>query len=517
MTDDTQQRRNPQGTTPASSVRTQRDGLRPRAFACVVLAIAAATAGCSDFFSAEVTGFLKRARVAKEGESTESGPGVNGVEVRMYFDEPESFDDPGFVAHTTSIDNRSAGVALPGFYRANLAWETSSPDFGDSGDRRTVWIATRHADYADSIVEFDAVVSNSINVTPEIVLQGLRTGPERVIGQVRMDDMGVNGVRVVLSLHETATTFETRSGTVDDQPGVYVFDDVRWDAEDGNTRGAVISVDDQTYLLNQPTTIDLVADETVIVTEPLSVRLAYFYAKRIWGRVVDRLGHGVDGVRVEVRPEQARYLGIHASTVTAGVDGESGIYQFVGFGWPLPASATALDTLDTQRVFVKVQDDAYQQDGQQIELPVDIALQQEVEVATDIVVSHAPRSTFSAVVRGRCVENQAADKTGAPHGVAGVEVTATYSDDTGAHTIVTRADLDGSYDFPVEWTRERPDESAPFGEDDLALELGFSPITRMDGESSFDSIAYVTRSWVRPNYVPDAVAREEVSAPDGGP
>lgn len=483
------------------------------AWSLQLLILSVLLCGCSDFFSAEVTGFLKRERVARDSESIEAGDGVNAAEIRIFLDQPDSFDAPDFIAHTTTIDNRSAGIELPGFFRTSIAWKSASPEHGDSGDLKRIWIATRHPDYEDRIVEFKTVQSNAINLMPDVLLHGLRRGPDRVTGEVLLDGLGIDGVRVVLTLADSELEFEGYTQTLDGRPGSYALDDVRWDEATGNESDSTIAVADPSYLTAGPVAAQLIADQIVVISEPLTVRSSLFSVKRVRGRVIDRLGQGVNGVRIVLRPDLARDPDAAWATVSTEVDGERGVYQFVDFSWSMPSSSDLFDTYDTQKVLLEVDDDVYVPAISSRVLPVAIGYLQELDVSYDLVVVRQPRSDFSALVEGRCVELSTHDST--PQGVAGVEVTATFTDEGGAHALVIRTDPEGRYNFLTEWARGEGANASADGEDAIPMELRFSVVNRGEDSLVFDPLFYEVRSWIRPNYVPDAIGALE-EAEDGG-
>jgi hypothetical protein len=152
---------------------------------------------------------------------------------------------------------------------------------------------------------------------------------------------------------------------------------------------------------------------------------------------------------------------------------------------------------------VGVEDDVYTPTSAKQSLAIMVGYRQELHVSDGLVVERRPRPTFTALVEGRCLNGPTLE---AVAGVVGVEVKASFSDDSGSHMFVTRTDKDGRYALLTEWTRRDPSEEAPTGEDILVIDISFTDVVRGDDNLAFDLPSYTVRSWIRPNYVPDAIA-----------
>ncbi len=473
-------------------------GTNQPVWASVALGVALLSA-CSDFYTAEVAGFIKQER---SPNANLPPPGVNGVEVRVYLRMPNSFDSADFVAHTTTGTNRSViGTTLDGYFSHSLAWESSSSDYGSDGDLRRIWIATSHPDYEEAIVPFDGILSDSINVLPDTLLQSHKWGPNSVVGQVIDNGVGINGVRVELLFNDaTAHGQAVRTQTFDRRDGVYVFDDVKWPVELGDELEAKIVVEDGAYIGEVATSVTLQADQDVDVLDRLRVSSSRFSLPELRGKVVDESGRGVNGVRLAASLQDGDAT--RWATISGDPGGAPGTFRFRELAWDLPGDTSLEAARGTWTLSVEVDDTQYEQvsdGGKPVEVPVarDLA----ATLADDIIVTRTRRGSFTATLVGRCVERvTTVDGEVLLLPIGGVSVAVSYDDDNGTHRLATGTDADGEYAVLLNWSNDAPSGGPSAGEDLLHATLSFeSP-----GELQFQDLHVQVPSWLDPARAPDA-------------
>ena len=145
------------------------------------------------------------------------------------------------------------------------------------------------------------------------------------------------------------------------------------------------------------------------------------------------------------------------------------------------------------------------------EITITLESEQAAEVDQNFTVTRIDSTSFETTVTGRCLDRSgtAPDIVDTP--ARGVEVVCTYTDDDGAHTLYDQTDVNGEYSFFVQWTDAEsrdfvdgtPDSTIPKGEDGLVVEIAFD--APFDGESFTGADNRLVKSWLDPNYVPDAI------------
>jgi hypothetical protein len=391
---------------------------RPLSRFAAAVAVVLALAGCGGYYSAEIAGYIKDA---------ENEGGINGAIIRIYTDEPTTAVDTGFIVETASM----ASSGNDGYFSHKIVWKNLFPSFGEEGDSGSVWLGISHEDYTDAIVHVQGILSDTVNVVPDIPVDRATFETPELTGRVvDVSGDGVNGVRVVLDLASTADDEEdyiTTTATIDGTAGTFRFANVTWrdeepDSEVSDTESATVTIDDPDY-------------ES---TSTLSVLL------------------------------------------TSGQDSEA---------------------------------------------------------ASEMSVTRSPRTEFAIQVSGRCVSRVVlgtGENQDTP--VRGVDVTLTYLDEAGAvHTLLDQSDANGAFSFYIQWTDTSPrdfdtgtagtavpdaadDATVPEGEDGLYIQIQYAdtdsnvanedfPDHDITGANTalYDSADFALKSWINPNYLPDAV------------
>lgn len=148
----------------------------------VIVAAVLSASACSVVFTASATGRVADAETWEE--STELS-GINDVTVYLYTDEEDRDEDFAsilegtppeeateelyFQRTTTATEGGTTGVYS--FY--GLIWERLLPEFGKSGDRRSVYLIFYHPEYATK-AETAAVVNDVTNRFPPTLLRRSR-------------------------------------------------------------------------------------------------------------------------------------------------------------------------------------------------------------------------------------------------------------------------------------------------------------------------------------------------------
>ncbi len=354
----------------------------------ILILATVALASCGRYYNAEIAGYIKDAS---------NGNGINGAIVRMYLNEPDSADSPDFIAETSSMTSGGND----GYYNHKIIWVTMNPEFGDEGDSGTIWIGVTQEDYVSKVVQVSGIISDTLNVVPDIQLERATFSSPTVTGHVvNVNGEGVNGVRVVLDLQSTTDTdsdYVTTTTTINNEPGSYRFNNVTWrdenpDSSDTDTENVTIYIDDPDYTSSSSITAQL----------------------------------------------------------TSGQDND---------------------------------------------------------IPDDLVVTRKPRTNFSTNVAGSCIERIVKTDNGEIQNIPlkGINVTITYSDDNGSHTVTDVTDANGNYSILVQWTHATTssDPEVPEGEDKLIL----TTVTYDDpsGVYTFTNLNNIEiKSWINPNYLPDA-------------
>ncbi len=483
-----------------------------------ILAVAAVLAGgCGRYFTAEIAGYVT---------DEESDAGINGAVIRMYLEEPEAPDAPGFVVKTASMT--SGGNA--GYFSHKIIWQNIFPQFGAEGDSGTIWIGVTHEDYTSAVAQVEGILSDTVNVVPDTELARASFEVPEVTGTVVLASTSepVNGVRLILDLASTEdeTDYITTTTTIDDEEGTYRFQNVRWrddspDSASTDTETATIRVADGEYSWEQADGTDgllsvtLTSDQPTEVSDPIDVTSTRFSVPDVTGRVIRQgTGEPLNGVRVVLDLSSTDDEDTDYVTTTRTIDDEDGTYRFDDVTWEDEDPDDP--AYDTESAVVRVDDDVYEwvDEGNPRELAVSLRSEQPANVPDVIPVSRQARSEFSTRLVGACVR-RVTDNNGVvtEYPLRGVEVTVTYIDDDGESTLVQQTGPDGEFAFFLSWTDETPrdydsgtDESIPEGEDGILVDVAYSLAGETFETPAGQSVSDLpVKSWLEPNYLPDAV------------
>ena len=324
-------------------------------------------------------------------------------------------------------------------------------------------------------------------------------------------EVGVDGVIVRIYLEEPASAdadgfiIETATGTSGGNPGYFshrvVWQSVEADfGAEGDSNSVWLGVAHADYV-DSVAEVRGVLSDTVNYIPDVWLDRAAFTASSVTGEVVDAAGSGVNGIRI-VLDVISTDLEEDYTTVTTVVAGVEGTYQFTGVTWRDDAAAGA--GTDTEEVRIFVDDDEYSSDD---ELTVLLASDQNIEVAQSISVVRTAPTFFETTLEGRCIRESGTAPDIQELPVQGVEVTLTFTDDEGVHTLYAQSDNNGSIAFFIQWTDAEygdfvdgiDDATIPTGEDGLEVVVTY--------EAPFDTSSTTrnVKSWLDPNYLPDAV------------
>ena len=477
--------------------------------ASAVLALLAAA--CTRYYSGDIAGYIK--------DSAGSG-GINGAVVRIYLSEPESADAPGFIVETASMT--SGGN--PGYFSHKIIWETATPTFGEEGDSGSVWLSVMHEDFIPAVREVSGILSGTLNVVPDMLLDTVAFVAPRVRGSVILNGQATNGVRMVLQIPaeeegEDPDEYVAITQTVDEQEGTYEFTDISWrdqepDGEEQDTQEALLFVEDNDYVSDYsdqaPFALTLTSDEPLDIETDITVSQVTYAAPVVAGRIRNINGDGVNGVQVILdiisTDDAEDYV------VTTGTwDDEPGTYRFVNVSWRDEDPDTPDSDLEAVSIWVDDPDytGSYDVDTP---LPATISSEQDTEIPTDVIVTRKPRTDFSADVTGRLLYRIGGATDYADFPIQGVTVTVAYTDDEGPQQLITTTNGAGQYSFLIQWTDAAPTDD-PEGEDTITITLDYSEEAPAQEYEFYDGTPdpYEVRSWLTPNYLPDGIDSDPFS------
>lgn len=273
-------------------------------FAAVLLAAAVSgsllISSCGRYYSGEIAGYVKDA---------ESDEGINGAVVKLFLTEEEVANEE-YVVKTASMTSNGND----GYFSHKIIWQQTFGEFGAEGDSGEIWLTAEHEDYQTVSMQINGILSDTINVIPDIVMERATFEVPEVRGRVvDVNGDGVNGVRVVLDLDSTADEAEdyvTTTATANGDIGIYQFENVTWKDEEAAGQNSddepvTISVDDNQYTGDTALSIILtsgqereVTDEIVVTRKPRTD-----FSTRVTGQVMRRYGTGGGGEITDV-PEQ---------------------------------------------------------------------------------------------------------------------------------------------------------------------------------------------------------------------
>ncbi|MBN1409720.1 MAG: hypothetical protein JW969_02675 [Spirochaetales bacterium] len=228
-------------------------------------------AGCGKFYTCDIAGYIRDSRTSD---------GVNGALIRMYLSQPGSADSGGFIVETATMTSGGNG----GYYSHKIIWQEMFGNFGDEGDSGTIWIGVTHNDYAPKIAKVSGILSDTLNVVPDIRIVRATFSSPQVNGRVvNANGEGVNGVRVILDIPTTTDDdqdYLANTTTINDVTGSFRFNNVTWhdvapDSPSADTEDVDIYIDDPDYTSDKtqltPLVVTLTSDQDVDVPSVITV------------------------------------------------------------------------------------------------------------------------------------------------------------------------------------------------------------------------------------------------------
>ena len=254
----------------------------------------ATLAGCGGYYTGEIAGYIKDA---------DSSEGINGAIIRIYSEEPASAAADGFIIETASMSSGGNG----GYFSHKIVWHNNFPVFGEEGDSGSVWLGIAHEDYTDSITHVRGVISDTVNVVPDILLERATFETPEITGRiVNISGEGVNGIRVELDLASTTDDTEdyvTTTATFDGNVGTYRFQNVTWrdeapDSPSADTENATVTVDDPDYASASTLALLITSDQAVEAADDMVVtrKPRTEFSVNLQGRCINRYTVASQGV-----------------------------------------------------------------------------------------------------------------------------------------------------------------------------------------------------------------------------
>ena len=312
-----------------------------------------------------------------------------------------------------------------GYYSNKIIWEESQPDFGEEGDSGTIWIGVSHEDYFSYVVKASGILSDTLNVVPDIQLTSTSFSSSEISGRiVDVNGEGINGVQVLLDLTSTEDVeqdYATTSATIEEVIGAFRFQDVTWQdsdpdfgeengSETSSSETAHIYVDDTDfYSINtasNPIEITLTSNAETELSQNIEVRRGLFSVPYVRGKVLldTTSGLGENGVRVVLDLLSTEDQGDYETT-TSSLEGEKGYYQFDDVVWEdnTPEHVDTDLNTDKENIRIYVDDtDYYSVNNEENPIEATITSDQAsvIPVASNIVVKSA---VFSATITGQVI------------------------------------------------------------------------------------------------------------------
>lgn len=278
------------GSSPASPTEAPSRYRRKLATKIVIcLALPAAfviLSGCGGYYTGEIAGYIK---------DSENAAGINGAVIRIYAEEPASASEDGFIVETASMSSGGNG----GYFSHKIIWQSYFPAFGEEGDSGSVWLGIVHGDYTDAIAHVRGVISDTVNVVPDILLVRATFETPEITGRlVDVAGEGVNGIRLELDLASTtdeAEDYVTTTATIDGNPGTYRFQNVSWrdeapDSPSADTESATVIIDDPDYESAAPLQLLVTSDQAVEAADTIVVtrKARSDFSVTLQGRCINR-------------------------------------------------------------------------------------------------------------------------------------------------------------------------------------------------------------------------------------
>jgi len=289
---------------------------------------------------------------------------------------------------------------------------------------------------------------------------------------------------------------------------------------EGDTNSVWLGITHHDYLSAIVEVRGLLSDTVNFVPDVLLDRAA-FSVPTVTGRVVGPSGAGVNGVRVVLDVLSTSDTEDYVTGSTT-IGGEAGRYEFTDVSWSDEDAAGS--GTDTEAAELVIDDEAYT--SSQV-ISIVLSADQTFDVSTAFSVNRIDATSFSTTLTGRCVNQYGAAPDVQNIAAQGIEVKCTFSDDDGAHTLYDQTNANGTYSFFIQWTDTTPgdflegtaDSTIPVGEDGLIAEVTFAD-PNFSG-LSFEGVTPGTyelpssppasgddrqvKSWLDPNYAPDAI------------
>jgi hypothetical protein len=336
-------------------------------------------------FSATLSGYVDE----QGADPGSAGAGVNGAEVRVYLERPETGTEENYLVKTSTMTSGNQG----GYWSHKVMWENWFPKFPDEGDSGTLYVSVRRPGYFPRVVAVSGILSDSTNVVPTIELERIKMASLR--GRVvNGSGQGVNGVSLTLDLQSTQAVRDYVATTATDQgePGYFEFTDIAWIdpdsliaaearglpsasarsiADGAATETARLYVDDAAWFGQQygeasPLALSLASgeDRDISATTPIVALSAAFSREIVEGRVTDSGGSGINGVAVALDlASNGTGVDYGATTMrlTEKTGQEDGWYRFSKIAWTdsVPEHPDGNPSGDSEAVAVYVNDDAY--------------------------------------------------------------------------------------------------------------------------------------------------------------
>ncbi len=255
--------------------------------------------GCGRYYTAEIAGYVK---------DSNNENGINGAIIRIYLSQPDNADSTNFIAETASMTYSGND----GYYNHKIIWKSTDPDFADEGDSGTIWIGVTHPDYTSEVIQVSGIISDTVNVVPDIKLDRATFSSPTVTGRVvNVNGEGVNGVRVVLDLQSTEdedADYVTTTTTLNNEPGSYRFNNVTWrdenpDSSDSDTENATISIDDPDYTSDTTLQVQLTSGQDNDIPDDITVtrKSRTEFSTTVSGRCIERIVK-TDNQEVQIIP-----------------------------------------------------------------------------------------------------------------------------------------------------------------------------------------------------------------------
>ncbi len=110
-------------------------------------------------FFLSACGNIYRADIQGRVEDADNEAGINRAIIRVFEDEPEAADSPGFLVRT---ETATAG-GTTGVFQTTVVWRSLFGSFGDQADTTSLWLGITAEDYGPLLVEVPGILSDASN------------------------------------------------------------------------------------------------------------------------------------------------------------------------------------------------------------------------------------------------------------------------------------------------------------------------------------------------------------------